>query len=195
MKVDPPAGGANVVADSVLKATFTVGTVNDVASPNANNAIVAWSYTDGNAATIAAIIVKAADAYTIWGPAYGDGPCVFGPGSGLALHAPVNASGKWPGISHFNACYTLGTPPTTAPPTTGATPTTPPPGTEAPTTTSADEVLPPEGETTTTTTTPGVQPPLPETGGSSGTALVAVAVLLTGLGLVLVSRRRAPLGG
>ncbi|MEL6890411.1 MAG: LPXTG cell wall anchor domain-containing protein [Actinomycetota bacterium] len=99
-------------------------------------------------------------------------------------------------------------PPTTAPPTT-ATPTTAPP-TTAPPTTATPTTAPPDTTTTTIRTSvlpagptttiaiigPGT-PELPATGGSNSMPAMlggAAAALIAGVGIVLASRRRRPVG-
>ena len=79
-----------------MEASLTVGTYPDKPEPNVNNAITA--YTTSGAGDYA-IVVKAGDAAT-----------VYDPGAAVPLHAPANASGKWPTISHFDLCWNKPTP-------------------------------------------------------------------------------------
>jgi hypothetical protein len=117
-----------------------------------------------------------------------DGPFV-GPVT-IDMRAPDNKGGKIPKISHWFVCG-METPPTTAPPTTAPPTTAPPttaPPTTAPPTTAAPTTVPAE------TTPPVIPPPsptLPTTGARTGLMIgSAIAVIGSGLALILIVRRR-----
>ncbi len=90
---DNPGAGTYMVESDGMEATLRVGTASDVGSPNPNNAIVAY-----NISTMAngyAVVVKGSNGATVYRSALDPAP----------LHAPTNASGKWPSISHFQLCW------------------------------------------------------------------------------------------
>lgn len=89
-KVENPSGTYTVDRDGMV-ASMTVGTYADVAHPNHDNAVLAYSV---DAVADWAIVVKAGPAANVY-TAEGLEP----------LHAPVNPSGKWPTISHLDLCW------------------------------------------------------------------------------------------
>ena len=120
LKVEPVADGT--FTDGTLTVTIDVRTT-------AGGQVFDWTSNIG----VDQVIVKggnASNVYTYNPESTGD----------TGLHAPVNASGNFAGLSHVSFCYDAGEPPTTAPPTTTPTTTTPttstPSTSEMPTSTS-----------------------------------------------------------
>jgi hypothetical protein len=86
-----PSGPYSLDRDG-MTADFTVGTYYDVAAPNSNNAVTeADIVTEANGY---AVVVKGGDGYNLYPNT-----------EAVPMHAPANASGKWPTISHFDLCW------------------------------------------------------------------------------------------
>jgi hypothetical protein len=96
--------GTFVLGDGAMTATLTVGTAPDTnldKDDNPNNAVTAYSIE--TTATEYAIVVKAASGGTVY----------RNPIAAPPLHAPINASGTWPTISHVDVCWDAPAQPTT----------------------------------------------------------------------------------
>lgn len=115
--------------------------------------------------TVTGVVVKGGNAYNVY-PNLGALPW-------LDLHAPLNASGKPAGISHWYACGTKTT-------TTTTTPTT----TTKPTTTTT-VVVPPTTTTTTKTTTATTAP----TGGTTTTTAITTTTTAPTTGITTTTTR------
>jgi hypothetical protein len=111
----------------VVDGTFTQGplTVTIDVRDTPDGPVFDWTSNIG----INAIFVKGGDNGNLY---------VYDPAdtADTSLHAPVNPSGKFAGLSHISFCFGADVPPTTAPPTT-APPTTAPPTTAPPVTSAA----------------------------------------------------------
>jgi hypothetical protein len=124
-----PAGTTTLKVEPVADGTFSDGTLTvtiDVRDTAAGQ-VFDWTSNIG----VDQVIAKggnASNVYTYDPESLGD----------TGLHAPVNASGKFAGLSHISFCYDADqpttTPPTTTPPTT-TPPTTTPPSTSTTSTT------------------------------------------------------------
>ena len=110
-----PAGTTTLKVEPVADGTFSDGTLTVTIDVRATAAGQVFDWTSNIG--VDQVIAKggnASNVYTYVPESTGD----------TGLHAPVNRSGSFAGLSHISFCYDAGEPPTTTPPTTTPSTTT-----------------------------------------------------------------------